>query len=337
MISHPHRQIIIQHLPCLLHTAYCLLFSPITDESNQGLALSVENFPYFGQILALLTAAIWALAVILFKKSGETFHPLGLNVFKNVLALVLFLPTIWLMNQPLIHPVPIREYLLLMISGVLGIGIGDTFFFRSLNRMGAGLSAVVVCLYSPFIIGLSVLWLGERLTALQALGAVVIVSAVLLTARFHRVEKIERRDLLWGILWGVLSTAATAVGIVMIKPLLERSPLLWALEIRLFGGLLSLLLVAFFFPAGRRSLASLSSTKGRLYMVGGAFVGTYLAMLAWLAGMKYAPASIASALNETSTIFVFILAALFLHEPISIRRVLAILLAFSGALLIFLG
>jgi len=297
----------------------------------------IETFPYFGQVLALLTAVIWALAVILFKKSGETFHPLGLNVFKNVLALVLFLPTIWLMNQPLIHPVPIREYLLLIISGVLGIGIGDTFFFRSLNRMGAGLSAIVVCLYSPFIIGLSVLWLGEKLTALQALGALIIVSAVLLTARFHRAEKIERRDLLWGILWGVLSTAATAVGIVMIKPLLERSPLLWALEIRLFGGLLSLLLVALFFPAARRSLASLSSPKGRLYLVGGAFVGTYLAMLAWLAGMKYAPASIASALNETSTIFVFILAALFLHEPINIRRILAILLAFSGAVLVFLG
>jgi drug/metabolite transporter (DMT)-like permease len=296
-----------------------------------------ETIPQLGQILALLTAVIWALAVILFKKSGETFHPLGLNVFKNLLAAALFLPTMWLMGQPLIRPAPLQEYLLLLLSGILGIGIGDTFFFRSLNRMGAGLSAIVVCLYSPFIIGLSILWLGEKLTPLQVIGALIIVSAVLLTSRLHRDGRIERGDLLMGILWGVLSTAATAVGIVMIKPLLERSPLLWALEIRLFGGLLSLLLTALFFPAGRRSLATLTSSRGRAYMIGAAFVGTYLAMLTWLAGMKFTQASIAAALNQTSTVFVFIFAALFLHEPITPRRTLAILLAFSGALLIFLS
>jgi drug/metabolite transporter (DMT)-like permease len=296
-----------------------------------------ETFPYFGQTLALLTAIIWASAVILFKKSGETFHPLGLNIFKNLLAAILFVPTMWLLGERLIRPVPLQEYVLLMFSGMLGIGLGDTFFFRSLNRMGAGLSAIVVCLYSPFIIGLSMIWLGEKLTPLQGIGALIIVSAVLLTARFHRTENIARGDLLWGILWGVLSTAATAVGIVMIKPLLERSPLLWALQIRLFGGLIGLFAVAALFPAGRRSLATLSSSRGRSYMIGGAFVGTYLAMLIWLAGMKYTQASIAAALNQTSTVFVFIFAALLLHEPITSRRTTAIILAFSGAILMFFG
>jgi len=296
-----------------------------------------ETFPYFGQTLALLTAVIWALAVILFKKSGETFHPLGLNIFKNVLAGILFLPTMWLMGGSLIRPVPAQEYLLLMLSGILGIGLGDTFFFKSLNRMGAGLSAIVVCLYSPFIIALSILWLGERLSPLQGAGALIIVSAVLLTSRFHRTENIARGDLLWGIFWGVLSTAATAVGIVMIKPLLTRSPLLWALQIRLFGGLVGLFAAAALFPSGRRSLATLTSKRGRGYMISGALVGTYLAMLIWLAGMKYTQASIAAALNQTSTIFVFIFAALLLHEPITARRTTAIILAFSGAVLMFFG
>ena len=67
-----------------------------------------ETFPFFGQILALLTAVIWAVAVILFKKSGETFHPLGLNIFKNVLAAALFLPTMWLMGESLFRPVPME-------------------------------------------------------------------------------------------------------------------------------------------------------------------------------------------------------------------------------------
>ena len=296
-----------------------------------------ETIPYLGEILSLLAAITWAFAVILFKKSGETVHPVALNIFKNLLGMVLFLPTLWFFGQPLVRQVPLGEYSLLMLSGVLGIGIGDTLFFKSLNRIGAGLSAIVVCMYSPFIIGLSVIWLGERLTIFQAIGALIIISAVLLTTRAKHGEKVSRVDLLFGIIWGVLATAAMAVGIVMIKPLLGKSPVLWSIEIRLIGGMVSLTLITLFHPSRRKIISSLLSARNWIYTVGGSFVGTYLAMLVWLAGMKFTQASIASALNQTSTVFVFVFAAIFLHEPITLRRTAAILLAVSGACLIFLG
>ena len=78
----------------------------------------------------------------------------------------------------MLRDVPAYDYWMLLVSGALGIGISDTFFFMSLNRLGAALSAIVDCLYSPFIIGLSVLWLGESLSVIQILGVVMIVSAV---------------------------------------------------------------------------------------------------------------------------------------------------------------
>jgi len=60
-------------------------------------------------------------------------------------------------------------------------------------------------------------------------------------------------------------------------------------------------------------------------------------MVLWLAGMKYTLASIASALNQTSNIFVFTFAALLLREPINLQRVIGILLGVSGALLVTFG
>jgi len=137
------------------------------------------TLPYLGESLALIVAVVWAFAVILFKKSGETVNPIGLNLFKNVLALALILPTVWLFGQALVPSFSGHGYLLLLLSGALGIGVSDTLFFKSLNLLGAGLSAIVDCLYSPFIIGLSMVWLGERLTLLQVIGVVMIVSAVL--------------------------------------------------------------------------------------------------------------------------------------------------------------
>ena len=122
---------------------------------------------YLGEILALLTAVAWAIAVILFKKSGETVHPIGLNLFKNLLAVVLLVPTMWLLGRTIFLEVPLSDYGVVLISGILGISIADTLFFVSLNALGAGLSAIVVCMYSPFIIALSMIWLGESLTLWQ--------------------------------------------------------------------------------------------------------------------------------------------------------------------------
>jgi len=295
------------------------------------------SIPYLGEALSLLSAVIWAFAVILFRKSGEKVHPLALNMFKNSLALVLFLPTIWLFGETLLRPVPISSYTLLLLSGVIGIGIGDTFLFKSLNILGAGLTGIVICMYSPFIIILSVIWLGESLTMLQIMGAVLIISAVLIATLEKRNEQIPRSNLLRGILFGVVSSAAMAVGIVMIKPLLERSPLLWTSEIRLLGGALSLGLILLFHPARRRIIDSLISTHSWGYTITGSFTGAYLALVVWLAGMKYTQASVASALNQTGTIFIFIFAGLLLKEPINLRRTIGIILAVIGVFLVFFG
>ncbi len=285
----------------------------------------------------MLTAVIWAFAVILFKKSGEVVHPIGLNLFKDILAAILFIPTAWLFGETLVRPVPFNEYVLLFVSGALGIGVADTLFFKSLNVLGASRSAIVDCLYSPFIIGLSMLWLGETLSLWQLLGVTMIVSAVLSIAHERKQNTIHRRMVILGILWGVLAMASMAVGIVMIKPLLERSPLIWATEMRLIGGLAVLILVLLVHPSRRAVVASVRLSQRWVYTLSGSFVGAYLAMVLWLAGMKFTQASIASALNQTSNIFIFIFAALLLKERITLLRLTAIILGVAGAMLATFG
>jgi drug/metabolite transporter (DMT)-like permease len=296
------------------------------------------RFPYLGELLSFLVAIIWAFAVVLFKRSGETVHPIALNLFKNVLAVILFVPTIWIFSESLFRVVPLNVYLLLLISGVLGVAIGDTLFFYSLNYIGAGYTAIVSCMYSPFIISLSVIWLHERLTTWQIIGAVMIIGAILMTMQVRRGTRIKRGKFLLGILLGMVAQAVAAVGVVMIKEILVNSPLVWATEIRLIGGTLGLALVFVILPRRKKIFRTLFNTrKGWAYTISASFIGAYLAMLIWLAGMKYAKVSIAAALNQTSTIFVLLFATFILKERITLRKVVAIIVAVSGALLVFLG
>jgi drug/metabolite transporter (DMT)-like permease len=290
--------------------------------------------PYFGEILALLTAIVWAFGVICFKKSGETVHPIALNLFRIGFALLLLIPTMLMMGEDLLPPLSGGDYALVMFSGVLGIGISDTLFFRCLNLLGAGLSAVVDCLYSPVVVGLSILWLGERLSAWQVMGVIMIISAVFTATRREPCAPIPRSDMLWGVFFGATAMLTMGVGIVMIKPLLDRAPIFWTAQTRLFGGLLSIGLVLALHPRRARICGTLAVRDGWGYTIAAAFFGTYLAFVLWLSGMKYANVSIAAALNQTNNIFIFIFAWLFLREPITPLRTLGIGMGVTGAALV---
>lgn len=292
---------------------------------------------HLGEVYALTVAVVWGFAVILFKKSGESVHPVALNLFKNTLALVLIALTIVLMGKNLLYPAAWYEYVIILLSGALGIGISDTLFFMSLNRLGAGLSAIVDCLYSPFIIGLSMLWLGDVLSVMQIIGAVMIISAVLTASRLKAGNDLDRRKIIMGFIYGGLAMLTMAVSIVAVKPLLDKSPLMWFMQIRLSGGILALLPIFMFFPSRKRIFMSLIQKANWKYTLSGSFIGTYLALILWLAGMKFTQTSTAAALNQSSNIFVFVFAWLILKEIMDSKKIIAIALGVAGSILVTLG
>jgi len=190
-----------------------------------------------GETYALACALVWAFAVIFFRKSGETFSPFSLNLFRVVVSSLLFALTMVLLRRPLLGQAPLEDYLILIVSGVIAIAFSDTLFHMCLNRVGAGLNAIVSTLYSPFIIMFAVLMLGERLEWPQFLGMVLIMSGVVVTSASRLPEGVSRRDLVIGLMLGVGSMVTLAFGIILAKPVLERSDILWATTVRQLGSL----------------------------------------------------------------------------------------------------
>jgi drug/metabolite transporter, DME family len=287
-----------------------------------------------GEIFALTTAVVWAIAVILFKKSGENVHPLALNLFKNFLAMALFIPTIFIFGGELFRQASISDYSLLLLSGMMGISLADTFYFIALNSIGAGVMAIVACLYGPFIIALSMIFLGERLVMLQFVGVAFIIFAVIFATEIKDNSHLPRAKLIKGLFFGALGTFINAVGVVMIKPLLNTSPLIWVSTYRILGGIIGLLLIMIFMKDRAKILSTLKNRQSWGFTISGSFMGAYLSMFIWLAGMKYTLTSIAAALNQTSTIFIYILAIIFLKEKYGHRKALGVGLAMIGVLLV---
>lgn len=294
----------------------------------------LQNFPYLGESLSAGSAFIWASAIILFRVSGRTVPPLGLNFFKNLFSCLAFPLTMLILNEPIFLKVSWKSYGLFVLSGIIGIAVSDTLLFASLNRLGAGLSAIVNCFYSPFVILLSFLFIGEHMSILQLLGVLFIISAVLTISQKNHNPSLSQKDLITGIFLGIGAMFSLAVSIVMIKPLLNQSPLLWATLVRSVAGMLMLGVVISFHPRGKRIWKSTFTLKNWKPMVPGSVLGGYIALIAWMGGMKYTFTSIASALNQLTTIFIFVMGILFLKEKATKERIAAVFIAIMGGLLV---
>jgi len=293
-----------------------------------------------GSVLSLCAAFFWASAVILYKKSGEVFSPISLNIYKSVVALILISLTMVILKIPFFPEKPLNDWLLLAVSGFFGITLSDLFFFIALNRLGAGVVAIVECLYLPSVIFFSFLLLGESLTTGAVVGGFLIFIAVFVGS-MSRTKVLDpsviKQSSLSGILVGCLAMVLVAIGIVIIKELLDRTDVLWANFVRVLAGTVSLLIYLFCHPRRKDYIRELKFSKSWLIALPASVAGNYLALLCWVGGMKYTTASHAAILNQMSTIFIFILAAFFLKEKITRYKTVAIVLALTGAGLTIFG
>ena len=281
-----------------------------------------------GEALSVGCALAWAVGVILYRRLGEHLPPLALTFVKNSLVWVMLVISVLVVHGPAWPALTATQWFLTALSGVLGMALADVLYLRALNAIGEGAMGIIGNLYSPFVIALSFVFLGERFGPQQALGfGLVMAGVVLVGYRSPLKEQVPGQTK--GMLLGAASIAVMAVAIVIVKRVLEESPLFWITLIRMSAALVVLGAVLAWRGELRSVVTGMSMLPWRL-LLPAAFVGQYLSTLMWLGGYKFAPASVAAVLNESASAFIVLLAWLWLKEPVSRRAITGIALTLTG-------
>ena len=152
----------------------------------------------------------------------------------------------------------------------------------------------------------------------------------------------DRKGFKKGIILGVSSIAMMAIGIVMIKPILnsisdEPKLQMWVAGYRLISGGLVSGIIMIIANKKRNIIGALKNRKLWLPLLTSSVLATYLGIAMWVMGNAMTSASVASILNQTATIFIFIFARIFLGELLTKRRLISIFIAMIGAYLVFIG
>ena len=341
--------------PLCVYALYLKVFNVLVIEN---LNFWITDFK--GEIAALGAAILWAISSIIYSRLGQRIPPLKLNLFKGAIAITLLVLTLFLRNDflPSIAPVPLC---LLLLSGVVGIGIGDTAFFAALNCLGPRRALLMETLAPPMTAIGALIFLQEQLSVgawcgllLTILGVAWVVTERIPNSSTHSV------NLARGISFGLLAALAMATGGILSRAVLANTTIspLWAALLRLIAAVLVLLPSIWLKAKRQEAIPPAPLPKGggkrqeaiklekysrikiyRLFplitaIFCAAFAGTYLGIWLQQTAIKFTAAGIALTLTNTSPLFVLPL-AIYLGEKVSFRAIAGAVIAISGIAVLF--
>jgi drug/metabolite transporter (DMT)-like permease len=263
-----------------------------------------------GVAAALASAASWALCSVLWRKVGDELSPVAMNLAKGLLGSLLLCAALAAAGPT---PIGAREAAFLAASGVLGVSLGDTLFFRCLVTLGPRRTTLLSSLTPIATALLAVAILGERPSAFSWLGIAAAVGGttwVMLEGAGGERGEIRAA----GLRDGLASVACMAAGTILAKLGASGTGAVEATLIRVAAGFGALAL----WGAGRGNLrelaAALSSPRKLRPLVLVVAIGTFGGFLLSIVALRRTEAWLAGTLFAMVPLFVMPMTALAFGE-----------------------
>ena len=282
--------------------------------------------PAFGAVCALGAALAWSVTSLLARTLMPHYGSVTINAVRSGIAGALLVACVVLTDGPaVLVAMSGATFLVLVVSIVAAIGIGDSVFFESTRAIGLGRAMTIATTYPIGAALMAAAIYGERITTPIAVGTLLTLGGVALIVSVRPEVRPER---LWfGVATAVIASVAWAVSTVMMKtPLQEIEPLTaQAIRLPLASALLWLT------PWTRGAAAALrAGGRGPLLRIGALSLVTAASSVLFVASLKYAGVAVGSVLSSTAPLFALPLGVIFLGERASLWTVLGALVAVAG-------
>ena len=291
--------------------------------------------------LALAAALSWAIASLI---SVDIARALGGIAFNRIRLIIV---TIMLMSYASItnswSSVNMNLLAPIIISGFIGVFIGDTLLFLALKNIGPRRNNVLFALAAPFTVILNIFVLNKNMAIYEILGCLIVFIGVIIAIVYgtsksndHRWEKIEG-SINIGIIFGILAALCQAIGIIIMKPILDQEADPIASAAIRTGVSAIALAVTYFLPHQIFKNKTKMNMNLIIKTIVSGFTGMALGMSLLLFALQRGDAGIVATLSSTSPIMILFL-IWFLTKKVPIFGAwIGSIIAIIGAGLIFIN
>ena len=292
-----------------------------------------------GELAALGAAVSWTISALFYKKALEGAKPISANILRlAVTGGLLLLVVVVVGRLGVLTGISTELFVLAAVSGIIGLGVGDTLYFVSLKSIGVSRAVPLTCIYPLFSLLWAVLVFGEQITATVALGAIVIVLGVLSLSQSSQKDVREGRKVMLGVVIAIVTAMLWSVSISLMDlavkevPDLDHAFIVSTMRVATIGGLMlavsPLLDRRMSFVKVRRKMAA-ASIIGGVFALG---IGWFLLSYSFTLTSQ----AISVPISSTTPLFSTLAAVLLLREKVTVRNAFGSAMIVLGIFLLFL-
>lgn len=289
------------------------------------------------ELAALGTATCWATTGLISADAVRALGAFWFNLIRQafvtgILVLILTLSGGW-------HGLDMTTVVVLAVSGIVGILLGDTFNFAAVGRIGPRRAGAVFALNAPMAAVMGWAFLGETLTLQAVLGIALTAAGVAVAilgrprANAHRFETLHG-GLLLGLLFGLGAAAGQAAGSLIARPLMTAGLDPWLASLFRVGasGLAMGLIAAT--PLAPPRAGPMTRTA-LILTAATAIIGLLIGMTLFLYALQGSQTGIIATLSATSPVLILPLLWLRTGQRPTAMSFVGAAMAIAGLALIF--
>lgn len=294
-----------------------------------------------GELAALGAALSWAISAILYREALLKAKPISANIVRltgTSVVLLMFLVVVGKFG--VLTSLSTYAVAIVCVSGIIGLGFGDTLYMTSLKLIGVARAVPITCTYPLFNILWAVFLIGEPVTLQVILGAVTIFFGIWLLSRKEEeyAGGKQKKTLVMGVVAALATAMLWSVSISMINMAVKETPdldhALAINTIRVTAIAVSLLASAPIIDRDRSFLKMQRKTLSLL--IAGGIVALGLGWFFLTFSFINTLESRAVPISSTTPLFSTLSGIIFLHEKVTMKNALGSILIVAGIFVIFI-
>lgn len=293
-----------------------------------------------GEFAALGTALCWTVSAVLYKRALATTTPLSANTLRCIgTSIILALLLAFIGKIRVLTDLPTQAVFLACASGVVGLGLGDTFYMLSLKILGVSRVVPITCTYPLFSLVWAYLLAGENITVQILLGAVAIVLGIWLLSSEAKNNSVKawRKLHVRGLAFALSTAIAWSISISMINLAVREAS---SLEHAYAINTVRLLAVAFalliFTLTSRKTDFIKVERKTAAMLLTGGLIAVGLGWFLLTFSFTKIPEAQAVPISSTTPLFSTLASITFLHEKVTAKVAAGSILIVMGIFLVFI-
>jgi drug/metabolite transporter (DMT)-like permease len=301
--------------------------------------------PFYGEVIALATVLCWTLSVQFFAFSSREVGAIPVNIIRISIALLLF-SILLLYKEGSLVPLnfPLRAWLYLSLSGVIGFFIGDIFLFKALVELGPRITMLIQSLAAPTAALFGWIFLHENYSLQQWIGMAITLAGVSIVifekskdsspAQKLRIRRVTFR----GVVFAVAAMMGQAGGLLLSKTGMQTdSGYLDAFSATQIRAIAAFCCFVIFFTITNKwgeVQTAMANKRAVAFTAIGATIGPFLGVSLSLMALHYLATGVASTFFSLIPICI-IPFSIYLHkEHVSLRAVGGAVMAVFGVSLL---